>query len=312
MSTLKDVQYSQQGEPLTRQRISKDISKIAGIVKYPKDKDGKIIYPKEKEWYLFKLVDNNRSGGVYIPNIDDVVNPETITKENPKGKVERARILSGVNSIWVKDQKDLTPEYIRQNGRSIEFPRGHKMLRIAAHDETMLYYARVCNSNVGNPNRVRSSRFEFYEYDFAAAETEAFERENFELEMALIAKQEKVEQMKKHAAFLGIRMTNDIGEKKTDDGIRREYVMAAKRNPDHFQKTRNTPQIEISWLVRKAISETLIDIGREPQKIFWSNGGGMIGVYPQGETPQDYLTNLAMTNSEEGIRFKEQLKQAAG
>lgn len=296
MATLKDVQFSLTGEVKTTDSslMGKNIS---GIVIY---KDGVKI--PEKDWYIFKLVDNNRKGGVYIPNVDDVVNPAT-------GNVERIRLLSGVSSIWIKDQKDLTPEYIRQNGRSLNFPRGHKIMRIAAHDKTALEFCRLCNSNVGNPNRVSSSRFQFFEYDFAAAETEAYEKENFELEMAILAKQEKPEVMRKHAAFLGIRMVNDMGERKSDDGVRKEYVMYAKRNPAYFKDTMNTPQIEVSWMVRKAIADSLIEIGREPGKIFWAKGGGMICVVPQTIQPQDYLTQLAMTNNDEGIAFKEQLKQ---
>lgn len=303
MANLSDVNYSLNGEAISGHKKE---DKITGLVKYTGGK-----YPKDKDWYLFKLVDNNKQGGVYIPNIDDVVNPETITKDNPRGKVERMRLLSGVSSVWIKDQKDLTKEYVQQNGRSVAFPRGHKILRIAAHDETMLQYCRLSNSNIGNPNRVATSRFEFFEYDFAAAEQEAFERESFELEMALLAKQEKVEAMKKHASFLGVRLINEIGEPKSNDGIRREYVMYAKRNPVYFKQTMNTPQIEVSWLVRKAISDSLIEIGREPGKIFWANGGGMICVIPQASNPQEYLTELAMTNSDDGTKFKEQLKQVA-
>jgi hypothetical protein len=295
MATLKDLQYSQQGEVEKRISGMKDVS---GLVKYdPK------VKTEEKEWYIFKLVESNRKGGCYIPNVDDVYNPTT-------NKIERVRLLSGVDSIWQKDQKDLTPEYIRKNMRNIEFPRGHKMRRVSGKDSTMLEYMRICNFNVGNVNRIAGNgRFEFFEYDSAAAETEAFEKENFELEVAILAKQEKPEVMRKHAAFLGIRLINDIGERKTDDGIRREYVMYAKRNPHYFKQTMNSKQIEVSWLVKKGIADSLIEIGREPGKIFWAKGGGQICVIPQNQNPQDYLTELAMTNSEDGKLFIEQLKQ---
>lgn len=294
MAKLSDIEFSRKGEVKV-----KEGKNISGLVTFdPKVKQ------EEKEWYIFKLVDNNRAGGVYIPNVDDVINPET-------GKVERIRLLSGVNTIWQSGQKDLTPEFIRKNQRDIEFPRGIKIRRVKRVDSTLLEFMRVCNFNIGNVNRIAGNgRYEFFEYDAAAAEKEAYEKENFELDMALLAKAEKPEQMRKHAAFLGIRLINDLGEKKSDDGVRKDYVMYAKRNPEYFKKTMNTPQIEVSWLVRKAVADSLIDIGREPGKIFWSNGGGMICVLPQTMQAQDYLTELAMTNSKEGIEFKEQLKQA--
>lgn len=308
MASIKDVNYSMNGEPLVKSKLSKSLS---GLITYPVQKkkiDGKEVsipvYPSGKEWFLFKLVDNSKKGGVRLSNVDDVMNPET-------GKVERIRLLSGVDSIWIKDQKNLPKDYEKQNWVELRFFRGQKMMRIHYTNHTALEFVRLTNSNIGNPLRVKGSRHEFYEYDSAVAETEQFERENFELEMAILAKQAELEPMKKHASFLGIKMVNDVGEPKSPDGIRREYVMAAKRNPDYFKQTLNTEQIEISWLVRKAISESLIDTGREMGKLFWSNGGGMIGVYSQTDNPQSYLTNLALTNSEEGKRFKEQLKQIA-
>lgn len=297
MAKLSDVQYAQNGEA---QNLSDRFEKnISGLVPY----DG-VTQTEEKEWYIFKLVESNRSGGVYIPNVDDVRNPKT-------KRIERIRLLSGIDTIWQSEQKELTPEYIRKNSRNIEFPRGVKIRRVRKDDATLLEFLRVCNSNIGNKNRVASSRFEFYEYDSAAAEKEQYDREFFEIEMATLAQTEKLEPMKKHAAFLGIRLINDIGEPKSESGIRRDYVMYAKRNPLYFKQTLKSDQIEISWLVRKAIADALIDISREAGKVFWAKGGGFIAAMPPTENAQEYLTDLAMTNTKEGTEFKEQLKKVA-
>lgn len=294
MATLSDVTYALNSQSQSVvQKLSKDTT---GIVEY---KEG--VKLAEKEWYIFKLVDNNKKGGVYIPNVDDVINPKT-------GQVERIRLLSGVNSIWQKDQKDLTPEYIRQNMRNIEFPRGVKIRRIPNYDKTLLEFMRVSNFNVGNPKRIPTAKFEFFEFDPALAEKEAYKKEEFEIEMAILAKEQPVEAMKKHAAFLGIQLKTEFGPK-TDEGIRQEYVVNAKRNPEHFKRTLGTPQVAIAWLVKRAIAESLIDINREPGRIFWAKDGGLIGAYPQTENPEKYLTDLAMTNTQEGQLFKSQLEK---
>ena len=295
MATLKDIQYSLNGEALAKQRVGKDIS---GLVPY----DSKNPKKEDKEWVIFKLVNSSNKGGCYLSSVDDVVNPKT-------GQIERVRLLSGVNTIWQSEQKDLPKEFVERNLREIAFPRGTKIRRVKSIDKTMIDFLRITNANIGNVNRIGGTRFEIYEYDSAMAEKEAFEKESQEIDMIMLAKDAKSEDMRKHAAFLGIRMITDLGEPKSDDGVRKEYVIAAKRNPVYFKQTINTPQIEISWLVKKAIGESLIEIGREPGKIYWANGGGMIGVYPQTENPQDYLTNLAMTNTEEGKLFKEQLQK---
>lgn len=296
MAKLADVNYSLHGTAQTV--VSKMQKDISGLVKF----DAKNPPKDDPDWVIFKLVDTNKKGGVYLPSIDDVIDPRT-------GQVERIRLLAGVPTIWQKEQKDVSPEYVKKNLRNIEFPRGIKIRRVAKHDKTLLEFLRMTNANVGNVNRIGSSRFEIYEYDFAAAEKEAYERENFELEMAILAKQADPKKMWKHAAFLGIRLINDLGERKSDDGVRKEYVMYAKRNPDYFKRTMDTEQIEVSWLVRKGIADSLIEVHREPGKAFWAQGGGMIAVMPKGANPQDYLTELAMTNNEEGRNFKEQLKK---
>ncbi len=297
MSDLKSIQFSMNGEAVgaAARRSGKDVS---GLVPF----DSKNPPKEDKEWTIFKLVTTSNKGGVYLSSIDDVVNPKT-------GLVERIRLLSGVGTIWQSEQKDIPKEYIERNLREIKFARGTKILRVKNIDKTLIDFCRITNANVGNINRIAGARFEIYEYDSAMAEKEAFEKEDFEISMILLAKDATPENMRKHASFLGIRMTTDLGEPKTDDGVRREYVIAAKRNPYYFKQTINTPQIEITWLVKKAIGETLIDIGREHGKVFWSNGGGMIGVYPQTENAEQYLINLAMTNTAEGIRFKEDLQK---
>lgn len=300
-TSIKDVMYSVNGEQLTKQKMGKDFS---GFVGYKKDENGKVIYPEGKEWYVFKLVDNGKKGGVRLSNIDDVLNPVT-------GRTERIRLLNGVDSIWLKDQKDLPKDYEKSNWVELRFFRNQKMLRISKNHQSALEFLRVTNNNIGNPYRIieKGSRQQFFEYDSALAEQEAYEVENFELEMALEAKAMDAAKMRKHAAFLGLSLTNSQGEEKTDDGVRKDYVMYAKRNPKYFKQTMGTKEVEIGWLIKKAIKDGLIDVGREPGRVFWSRNGGMIGVYPQTQNPEEYLRDLASMNTPDAELFKEQLKQ---
>lgn len=254
------------------------------------------------KYYIFKLFNNTRKGGVHVPGVDDVINPKT-------GKMERIRLLAGVDTIWVKEQKDITPDYIRMNQRSLQFIRGSKILRIPEYDHTALEFARITRHNIGTINNRTGSNFEFYEYNPAKEQEEMLRREELEIEMAILAKGMSVEKMRKHAAFLGIRLIDDLGIPKTDDGIRREYMVYAKKQPVYFQKTVDSKEVEISWLVKRAILDSKIEIGREPGKIYWANGGGLIGVVSRTDNPETYLINLALTNSQEGAAFKDQLQK---
>lgn len=305
MATIKAVNYSMNGEQPTVDTPNQ----VAEAVIVNDLRNEGAIDQQQTQFHVFKLVANGRNGGVYIPNVDDVLNPATITKENPKGNVERMRLLAGFPSVWMKDQKDLTPEYVRQNQRSLHFVRGTRMIQIPDHDQTALTFARLCSHNIGSKSKKTGSPYEFYEFDAALEEKKAFEREDFELEMAILAKKADLTQMKKHAAFLGIRLANEYGLAKGEDGIRMEYVRYAKKNPDYFKKTINSKQVEIGWTVMKAISEGLIEINREPGKIHWANGGGIISAIPPQIDPAKYLVDLAMTNSEDGKKFLEQLNK---
>ena len=295
MAKLSDVQYSLQGEnpgvPQHQQKHSEVLHPV-----YESNQNTGVKY------HIFKLVSNTRKGGVHVPGIDDVINPAT-------GKMERVRLLSGVDTIWLKEQKDVTPEYAKNNLRSLSFLRGTKILRIPEWDTTALEFARITRHNIGSPSNKTGSHFEFYEYNPAREQEEMLKREELEIEMAILAKGMDAEKMRKHAAFLGLRLIDDLGMPKTDDGIRREYIVYAKRQPEYFQRTVDSREVEYAWLIKRAIIDGKIEIGREPGRVYWANGGGLIGSYAKSENPEKYLLNLALTNSEEGRIFKERLQQ---
>lgn len=292
MAKLSDVQFSLSGEQKNTEALSLGEQEIVTELRQERG----------IKYHIFKLLTNTRKGGVHVPGIDDVINPAT-------GKMERIRLLSGVDTIWVKEQKDITPEYVRNNMRSLSFVRGTKILRIPEWDTTALEFARITRHNVGSSSNKTGSHFEFYEYDPAREQEEMFKREAMELEMAILAKEMPAEKMRKHAAFLGLRLIDDLGLPKTDDGLRREYMIYAKRNPDYFQKTKDSKEIDIMWMIKRGILDSKIEIGREPGKIYWSNGGGLIGVMSKQDTPEKYLLNLALTNTQEGEAFRDQLKK---
>ena len=53
-----------------------------------------------------------------------------------------------------------------------------------------------------------------------------------------------------------------------------------------------------------------IDISSQVGRVFWANGGGLIGAIPNGVKPVEYLTDLAMTNTEDGKLFLGQLNNS--
>jgi hypothetical protein len=294
--TSSDLAFARDGEKPTEEGYRSESAQVTDWM----IQDNQV---SEEEHVIFKLVDNTKQGGVHIHGIDDVVNPRTKA-------VERIRCLSGIESIWLKDQKDLTPQYIKDNQRTFSFPRGAKILRVPKSDKAGLEFLSLTRHNIGAPNRKTGSRFEFFEYNPAKQQEEALKKEMLEIEMAIEASKIEVEPMRKHANYLGIAAFDDFGIPKTDEGIRREYIVAAKRNPAKFKKTLNSKEVEVSYLIRKAIGENLIDLGGHGGSVTWG-AGGFIGKVPIGRNTHEYLVELALTNSEDGKRFLSRLNEVA-
>lgn len=295
-ATSADAQFAINGEPKEVPFLNQEANQVLQYAQ----QDAVI---EEKEYVIYKLVDNTKQGGVHIDGIDDAYNPET-------KKIERMRLLAGIPSIWLRDQKDVTPDYVKANQRSLDFPRGARILRIAK-DDNANEFAKICRHNIGNPKRKTGSKFEFYEYDPKKQQEAALALEMLEIEMAIEASKVEPLPMRKHALYLGINPFDELGIPKTDDGIRREYIISAKRNPQRFKKTLNSKEVEIAYLIRKAITDSLIDLGGHSGQVTWSAGGRITNI-PVGRNTQEYLIELAMnTTSAEGRQFLEQLQKTA-
>jgi hypothetical protein len=255
-----------------------------------------------KRFVIYKLVNNRKKGRVNLPGEADVYNTET-------KKIERVRLLLGVDSIWKRLQKDVPEQYVKENLRSIIFE--NRIARIDVMDAQGLEFMRVNNSFTENPHRRAGGKYDFFEWNPERQEKEAYERENFENDMVVLAANQPFDKVRKHALFLGVRFNDELGEAKTEPGIRRDYQIMARRNPQRFRDTMDTKEVEVHYLVRKALNDTMIDVnGRERDAAYWSNGGGRICKIPSGSMSNSlkYLTDLALTNSDEGRAFLDQLQ----
>jgi hypothetical protein len=254
----------------------------------------------EAGYVIYKLVNTKRNGRVYIDGIDDVPNP----KKN--GRMERIWLLSGADSIWQSDLTELLKDkdYVRNNRRSLLFEAG--ICRVPTWDTLALEFVNHCRHLIDNPSRRTGSKFEFFEYNPKKQQEAALKKEMLELDMAIEAREMKEDKMRKIASYLGILFYDELGQPKTADGLRRELMLAAKRDPIRFQKCLDSKEVEVAYNVRKAIVDNKIDTtnGREAK---WANGGTICSI-PRDRKPLEYLTELALTNSQEGKDFLDQLQ----
>jgi len=227
------------------------------------------------------------------------------------GKGETVKPIDETYLAWVKEQKEVTEDYVRQNLRSLHFIRGQKFMAIPKWDKTALEFARICRHNVGSPNNKTGSKWEFFEYNPQKQAEEALKNEMFEIEMITKAQQQTEDFMRKHASYLGIGLVDSFGFPKPADAIRREYIVYAKHNPKQFANTISSKEVEVSFLVRKALSEQLIDLGSVRGTAVWAKNMATICRLPPTGNPIEHLTALALTNSNEGRDFLQGLQVVA-
>ncbi len=284
------IELSMNGEPQF-EHYAEEIS--SGVEAY--------IAPPMQTHRTFKLIDNKKKGRVRRNCEEDVVNPLT-------GNRERVRVLKGIESIWLKDQKHLDAQYIRNNAVELVFE--NRFCNIPMDEKQILDFielSRFFVKDVDNYKKPVPSIFDFYEYDPERQAAAALKKEYREMEFVAKASQTPLEYMKKHFLYLGGQLRDELGREKSEGAIRQEYMLQAKRKTDEFEKSYNAKQVEINYQVRLALIENRIDLGRMPGAAHWGSGG-FITKIPSGRKAFEYLTSFALSNTDGGNTFLEQLQ----
>lgn len=286
-TSLRDLDFSMRGEQQAQKAENHFLETHTAIS----------VAPKTQSTYrVFKLVRRKR-GRVNIDGIcDNVLNPNT-------GKRERIWLLNGAHSIWGTELTELLKDksYINNNRRSLEFEDG--ILRIPEWDERAIEFATLHNNLIDNPSRRTGGKREYFEYNPQRIAEAALAKEMLELDMATEAKIMPIEKAKKLAVFFNIALVDELGFPKTDDGVRKELMVFAKRNPELFKRNLDSKEVEIAYLIRKCIGNSTIDLGGSDGNLRWAATQRPICKVPLSRKPYEYLLELALTNSDEGKSF---------
>jgi hypothetical protein len=249
---------------------------------------------------IFKLSDTKKNGRYHMEGIDDVWNEK-------KNRMERIRLLRGYPSIWVEDQKGLEKSFVEQNRRSLIFDR--RVLRVADYDVEALEFLNLCNANLDNPNRKGTRKVTYFQWNpQRTAELERAKRVA-KVEAIKYASLASDDEMRKHCNFLGIQFIDELGMPKSMDALRNDYELYAEAQPNKFMQSAGSKEVEIAFIVKKALIDNKIDTSTKRGSAYWSNNGGFICKIPADKKPQNYLVEFAMFPQDESKAFLEQLKK---
>lgn len=296
MATLKNVQDSQSGNhPTLNELVGTNSGQSSVIDTAP------LV---QQQYVIFRLV-KKKQRRLWIDGIcDNCYNPKT--KET-----ERTYLIRGAKSIWQSDLTDLIKDidkpnsYINKNRLSLYFEDG--VCRIPVTDKNRVEYARVNTHNVGK-SRSGAGKYDFYEYDAHEEQKSRYEKQMQRINLIAKISTIPADKMKKIAVFAGVSMVDELGMPKGEEGMRAELMIKADTQPDFIERLIDSKEVEISWMVKKAIIDAKIDLTAQAGTALWSGGKGFIARIPSTRKAYDYLTELAMTNSDEGRQFKEQLE----
>lgn len=259
------------------------------------------IQVAQQQYVVFRLV-NKKVKRLTLDGIcNDVKNPNT-------GEYETMRLIRGARSVWTSELTEFLKDrdYVNKNRIGLQFVDG--ICRVAVHEKNKLEFARNNPHNVGK-QRNGAGKYDFYEYDAAEEQKMRFDRQMIRINLIQTIGGMAEDKMIKLALYLGVKPYDDeVGMPKTPNGFRTELLMKADTQPEIVSKYMDSKEVEISYLVRKAIMDAKIDLGGQVGNAIWAGGGGFIGKIPTNRKPLEYLTELAMTNSNEGRQFREQLE----
>lgn len=297
MATLKNVQDSMQSESKTQNEVL-DVPSGYNATPTPAE-------PPKIGYVIFRLV-NKKQRRLWLDGIcDNCYNPKT--KE-----YERAYLIRGAKSIWQSDLTELIKDmdkpnsYINKNRIGLLFEDG--ICRIPVQEKNQLEFARVNIHNVGK-NRTGAGKYDYYEYDPAEESRFKLEKQMNRIKLLTKINEMPADKVKKLAAFLEISLVDELGFPKNDEGIKGELLLKADTQPHIVEKFMDSKEVEIQWMVRRAIIDAKIDLTAQAGTAVWAGGKGYIAKIPSTRKAYEYLTELAMTNSDEGRAFKEQLEQ---
>lgn len=292
MARLKDVHYSQQGETIQELRNKEEA--VIAVQQAPQQQG--------TTYRVYKLTDTSKKGKYHMEGIDDVWNPE-------KKKMERIRLLRGYPSISLEDQKGLDENFIKANRRSLIFDQ--RILRIPEYDTAAIEFLERSNANVDNTNKKGTRRLTFFEWNpQRQAEVERKKR-LARVEAIKYATMASTEEMRKHANYLGILFVDDLGFPKSDDALRNDYELYAESQPTKFMQSAGSKEVDVAFVVKKALLDSKIDLLSKKGSAYWANSGGFICKIPTNSKPLDYLVEYAMLPNDESKQFLSQLQKLA-
>lgn len=292
--------------PLSLDDLNQQLSADGEILTAEPPQTGIFSTPakRAKEMYTYQMIGkfpiDRDNGTVRYPGLS--LSNSQLVYDKETGMQRQARLLRGVSSIWLEDQKEIPEKYAARNKPNLTFENGQ--LRVSVADKATNLFLQLCSDFEGCEFPVINRRARYRLLDTEADEAKEFEIKKKQKEAYDLAWNASVEIMIPHAKYLGVNFYNDKGFDKSEVALRNDYVEKARANPDLFLRTYQNPKVKMYGLVKGAFENNLI-IYVEGQAQ-WADTKAVICQVPdsrQGDVA-GYLAELMLTKDGQELKAR--------
>jgi len=188
--------------------------------------------------------------------------PEYVPKgKTTKGGTRRWRFLYGYPSIWVDEQVDPEPskEDLISDRNDLKFRNG--VLRVFGHEQTKLQALMLNDAFSGCVRKLKNIPAEYQLLDQDKIDKEVLEAIDDAFEAEKAAREATIEEMYAVGMFFGLDMT------KSDDAIRKQFIVKARTNPSLFNREFLNPKNKYKYFFKIAVDDNYISGTMVPGKL---------------------------------------------
>ena len=277
--------------------------------------------PKKK--YMFELAEQNLPRELPIMIVqNNKASPEPFRKFKPycnivytsqvvwKGERRNLRYYDGCTSIFQDEQpkdKELMTDLVKRTKRRA-FLEGK--FGCFGDERMLLLYLTICSWNAESEFRTRTATEVFRPSNADKKANEESQRMDAIEKALALAREASEQKMRMHAPYLEIpEIDYESGNEWTPKELRTLYRQKAAERPALFIESYGNKNLEIKWLIMKALQTGTISTKYNPNKAAWKGSNTIIcdisGIKSQ-EGIADAL--FEFSRSEAGEEFLIQLK----
>jgi hypothetical protein len=232
-----------------------------------------------------------------------------VVYDEDRGMVRKVRYIDGIDTIFVDEQQErkIDEKWANENAWTPEFIYGSLSL-LYPQDELKIMRMMLsdkCKNKKTKRHQGTAHIFELVNTEEASQQTLDMLDEKFKAAGRAREASKNFAAIEAHAKYLGIKYKDSFGLDREPMDIIVDYLRKAEADPATFNKSFDSPMVQASYLVRKALEDGTINVTKVRGEARWSDSDSVITTYDVNKDPFDQLVDYS--TSEAGQKFLKML-----